>query len=78
MTIKPEHLPEIVYHLQGTCQGIDEALEAFEYTYEDLDLEASLYIDERIFCCGQCEWWFEIAEMSEEEEWVCEDCIKYG
>jgi hypothetical protein len=78
MTIDPKHLPEIVHDLQGTCQDVSEALIHFGYIDEDLDHEAALYIDERIFCCGQCEWWFEIAEMSEEVEWVCEDCIKYG
>jgi hypothetical protein len=78
MAIKPEHLPEIVYHLQGTCQSTNEALEAFGYSDQDLDHEAALYIDERIFCCEQCEWWFEIGEMDEDEEWVCEDCVKYN
>jgi hypothetical protein len=78
MAIKPEHLPKIVYDLQGTCQDVGQVLVFYGYTEEDLDHEAALYIDERIFCCEQCEWWFEIGEMDEDTEWVCEDCIKYG
>jgi len=78
MSIDHKDLYKIVEYIMGTCQSMSEVLVKFGYEDMDLDLEAAMYIDDRIFCCEQCEWWFEIAEMDEDEEWVCEDCIKYG
>jgi len=80
MAIKPDDLRQIVDYIMGTCQSIDEVLAKFGY--EELDYEAALYIDERIFCCSACEWWCEISEMGDDwedftDEPACEECIRY-
>jgi hypothetical protein len=80
MAIKPDDLEKIVDYTMGTCQSIDEVL--VKFGYDELDLDSAMYIDERIFCCGNCEWWFEIGEMADDweefaDEPACEDCVRY-
>lgn len=67
---KIERMDEIVNQLQGTGKSIEEVLNEGE----EQTIELNDYIDQRIFCCKQCDWWCEQSEMSN-EDWICEDCI---
>lgn len=58
--------------LQGSCQSIANLGEEFEAL--ELDGEFCAVLDSLVFCCTECDWWFEQSEMSETEDWVCEEC----
>lgn len=60
--------------LQGSCQGIANLGEEFEALETNSEFCATL--DELVFCCNCCNWWFEQSEMSENEDWICEDCAQ--
>jgi hypothetical protein len=62
----------IIHALQGTCNSLESYLENNDA--EDLvDYRPFLeYLDQHIFLCGQCDWWCELSEMSDEE--ACSDC----
>jgi hypothetical protein len=64
-------IDKFIEHLVGTCKSLDEAKSDFDLDREltDRELEA---IDEALFRCGGCDWWFPVEEMTEQE--VCEGC----
>jgi hypothetical protein len=62
MKITTEQMEELVYELQGTCKALYEVL----YSHLDCDIndveneiELCNYIDDRIFLCRECGWWYE-------------------
>lgn len=60
--------------LQGSSQGIANLGEEFEAL--ELNAEFCAELDSLVFCCDYCNWWFEQSEMSDTEDWVCEDCAE--
>lgn len=68
------NIQEIVEALQGTANTIDEVLpEGMDWS--DLTAEDHAYIDQEIFNCATCGWWYEISEQSDnEDENTCIDC----
>ena len=68
MKLSQREMEEVVDYLQGTCMSIDEALYILLNTSQN-DLENELefceYIDNRIFECVQCGWWYEAGEWTE-------------
>lgn len=77
MKLSLEQLNNIIYDLQGSCQSIDEVINYYtNFDFTSLDLDDLYYIDEHIFNCVTCGWWFEISEMSDSEdiETICKDC----
>ena len=42
----------------------------------DLSLENHYQIDNEIFLCENCGWWYDIIEESESESGVCESCYE--
>lgn len=63
--------------LQGSGKSITEALEAFDdgpKDENDLTEAQCAELDQLVFCCTCCDNWFEIGEMSEKKDWVCESC----
>lgn len=74
--MRPE-IEEIVDYLNGSCNTLDEACQFIlgdEFDAMSLSKEEMEYIDERIFKCYDCDWWFESHEESEEEPGCCIDC----
>jgi len=70
-------LIELCEHLQGTSLSIEEAMDRlFDLSEDDLTASDTAFIDERIFCCEQCNWWNEISMMGDDanDRWICEDC----
>ncbi len=61
----------LIDDLQGTCQTIEhflpEGMEREDLTETDLET-----IDQEIFLCEQCGWWFEVSEQT--EDGLCRDC----
>lgn len=61
--------------LQGTCQSLTILLEELGHP-EAEDVSAfTETLDAEVFCCDTCGWWCEQSEMSEDEDWVCDDCV---
>lgn len=75
--IKPEgfDMNEVIEYLQGGCKTLSEGLEGLyeidEAALSKEDLEA---IDQEIFNCSGCGWWFEISEQ--QDEGMCGDCYE--
>lgn len=57
--------------LQGTCKALHELGPEFEALENDPDFCAEL--DQLVFCCDRCMWWFEASEMAD-DEWICQEC----
>lgn len=60
--------------LQGSSQVIESLGEEFEGAENDTTFCTRL--DELVFCCVRCDWWFEQSQMSELaiNEWFCHEC----
>jgi hypothetical protein len=48
---------DIVYYLEGSCNTLHEALEAFNMTELENDDTFLSFLDDQIFYCIQCGWW---------------------
>ena len=76
--IKPEgfDISEVVNSLQGTCKTLSQVLESlYEIDEAALTEEDHGYIDNEIFQCNGCEWWYELSEQ--EDEGLCSSCYEY-
>lgn len=60
--------------LQGTCKAIYELGEEFEAAANEQVFCNRL--DELVFECQECNWWFEQSEVAnrKDKDWICEDC----
>ena len=56
--------------LQGSCRHIIDLGPEFEAIEDNPQFCNAL--DQLVFCCDGCNWWFEISEMA--EDWRCEEC----
>lgn len=77
--IGPHQFDEFIECLRGTCQSIEWALDACSLPEGLLnDTKFCRAIDERLFCCSECDWWCEIDEMADQDddevEPVCDEC----
>ena len=75
--MRPENfsVEQLISELQGTCKTIQEFLpEGMEE--DDLTEEDLQEIDNEVFLCSVCGWWYEICEESgsDESELICNDC----
>jgi hypothetical protein len=71
----------IIQSLQGTCDTLYSVLEYYDATHLEDDLQFLDYLDNQIFLCSSCNWWFEISEESgiDEHELICNYCAEeYG
>ena len=70
-----EFAEQVAHELMGTCDSLYEALE--RHGREDMESNDQFCarLDSMAFCCEQCNWWFEISEMTDKSDrWVCETC----
>jgi hypothetical protein len=68
----------IIDDLQGTCKSLTEACENHNLDFDELDFDELDELDQNIFCCDSCGWWYEISEEAEAEYGqFCENCFKY-
>lgn len=66
---------QLVEDLQGTCKTIQEFLpEGMDE--DDLTEADHAHIDQEIFNCTECGWWYEVAQSTEsaDGENVCDEC----
>jgi hypothetical protein len=64
---------KLIYDLQGTCENLDSFLERSAPELID-HLPFLQHLDNQIFCCEQCNWWCELSEMADNDDWECRDC----
>jgi len=65
--------------LQGTCDTLQGAIEECYpgMSEEDMMADDHSALDQLIFLCTECGWWYEISENAEtddDSEMVCESC----
>lgn len=74
---------DLIYRLNGSCDDImaviDNDIEDGDITREEFhDNEMAILeqVDNAIFNCARCGWWFELCELedSEEGDLVCSSC----
>jgi hypothetical protein len=68
MNFTTKKISELIEFLQGGCDTLDEGVVAVlgdEYDATDLSIPNLTQIDQDIFLCDTCGWWFEICEESE-------------
>lgn len=66
---------ELIEHLNGSCKTLEEGIKTIlgeEYTENDLSGENQDQIDQEIFLCHNCGWWYEVEAQGENGD--CEDC----
>ena len=62
----------LIEQLLGTCQDFSEV----GVDFYDLDKEEVECIDDAMFNCASCGWWFDLTDQSDRdfEEMVCINC----
>jgi len=76
-TAMRELAEQAAQRLSGTCMLVMQLGEEFEGADNDDDFCRRL--DELVFCCEGCDWWFDQSEMAESDardRWVCEECAE--
>jgi hypothetical protein len=77
MKLTSSQIDDLIQELQGTIARLDATTEEmFGISSFDLDMETLEALDQEIFCCECCGWWYEIGELSREvdEDMVCQEC----
>lgn len=62
MRLSTEQMQNIVDDLQGTCQSLDHACEnecGFYPSEIENEMQLCDYVDNRLFTCVECGWWYE-------------------
>ena len=86
MTLTFEQIQEIISSLQDTCNELNSFVVSYinsEFNDTNSDLidsedeienweEFNEYLDNELFLCDDCGWWYEVCERSENDN--CEDC----
>lgn len=74
MKTPTEMAEEAARQLQGSSQSLANLGEEFEELQNNDEFCNRL--DELVFECEQCNNWFEMSEMAENDEdrWICESC----
>lgn len=68
-------LTELVELLEGSCDSLDEATYyLFGKDSDFLSQDDLADIDDNVFKCECCGWWYNISEMSGNGEQLCQDC----
>lgn len=67
------NVQELIDYLEGTLHSLDEGLETCFPGMDSTDLNTDDHqkIDDQIFCCETCGWWF---TDSQDSEGNCSDC----
>lgn len=72
--VTQQQVNDVVEYLQGSCNSIDQALEAHGIAEQNGD-ELIEGIVNHIERCERCDWWHEISEIHDMgDELVCDDC----
>lgn len=78
-SVTADEVNDIIEYLQGTTNNLSDAVSLItsdECELNDLTLEQHHEIDDKIFECVECGWWYEISDVStlETDENYCNEC----
>lgn len=84
MTKRPsnyeEHLRGLAEQAAGQLAGTCKAIYDLGPEFEDAANEQAFCnrLDELVFECQCCNWWFEQSEMAvrKDEQWICTECTE--
>ena len=68
---------KIVEELNGSCDSLNQVLENHEADALEDDTDFLGFLDDHIFNCVCCGWWFPISEVTTDEtqdELACNSC----
>lgn len=78
MRLTDQQMEELVQHLRGSCDSIENGLNAcFDiegFSELENEMEVMGYLDSYLFCCDVCSWWCENSERSYEVDDACTEC----
>jgi formylmethanofuran dehydrogenase subunit E len=74
--LNDSQIEELIQHLNGSSLTLDNACQQlFDCGEDNLTVEQLEEIDQQIFQCETCGWWFERGEQAEAEgDFNCEQC----
>jgi hypothetical protein len=68
MALTKEKIQEIIDHLQGSCMSLEQGCTECGIEYDDLtneeETEFTAVLDDAIFNCESCGWWYEIGDYA--------------
>jgi hypothetical protein len=75
-TITTEELArEIAYRLEGTCQTMLQVADSLGVEDHLSEQEFLLMIEDIVFCCAECAWWFPLSEhYDDDKRIICLEC----
>ena len=65
---------QIIHDLNGTCDSLEDALLRADAEQLRDHMPFLEYLDKSIFCCDICNWWLDLSEMADNDNWGCRDC----
>lgn len=67
---------DVASKLEGTTQGLETVLEQMELDGLENVLAFCDRLDNLVFCCTVCGWWFEVSETGNDVngQWACVEC----
>lgn len=66
---------DIFEDLRGTCENLSSYLENNELEHLEDDHDFLAQLDQNIFLCECCGWWYPVSEASEDyDATICVDC----
>ena len=79
MKLTNQQINDIADILQGSCLSLEDGICAVlgdDATVDDLDLDDYYALDEVVFLCASCNWWYEAGYWNSEktDENYCLDC----
>lgn len=76
MTKRQKLIDTLIENTTGTCQSLEHHMEGFDMEMDDLSMKELAYIDDAIFECACCGWWYDLGSICPEieEEMVCMNC----
>lgn len=66
-------MKKLIMILEGTCMSLNDGLGMIGCCYDDLSLEDLYELDDALFECDGCGWWYPVPC---EDEGLCEQCYK--
>jgi hypothetical protein len=68
-------LDEIIESLVGTCNDLDQTMVNHNIDPDAMDMGDSVYMDDHIFLCEECGWWFDLSELNDSGDGlICLEC----
>lgn len=76
MALTHSQTEQLIEHLKGTCKSLQEGcMDLFQIDDDELSDENRAQIDDEIFRCNTCDWWFECSDESIFSEGDCNECV---